>query len=100
MLTIEPIPALTPTSLPIRVHAVPLNFRDANIIYNMHPWPVLSTGIPCSDCVITIGENVTGFVLGNRVSPRSPGLEQNKEWLGGAVRRWEGGWSSGDPRGL
>ena len=92
-LATEPIPVLSPTSVLIRVHAVSLNYRDANIIHNTNPWPVLLSGIPCSDCagaVIAVGENVTRFVVGDRVSPifdqlAVTGREQNRAWLGGEV---------------
>jgi NADPH:quinone reductase-like Zn-dependent oxidoreductase len=77
------------------VYAVSLNYRDANTIHNTNPWPVLSNGIPCSDCagrVTAVGENITRFVVEDRVSPIFDQLavtnwEQNKEWLGGEVDR-------------
>lgn len=90
----EPIPnPLPPQSLLIRVHAISINYRDANILHNTNPWAVLNNGIPCSDCageIIAIGEKVTKWKVGDRVSPifdqRSiSGEEQEREWLGGEV---------------
>lgn len=54
----NPLPA---TSVLIKVHAISLNYRDANIANGGNPWPVLSNGILCNDAageIIAIGEQV------------------------------------------
>ncbi|EKG15847.1 Alcohol dehydrogenase superfamily zinc-containing [Macrophomina phaseolina MS6] len=46
----EPLPLpLHPTSVLIKVHAVSLNYRDANIANGGNPWPVIPHGVPCND---------------------------------------------------
>ncbi|KAL9090040.1 MAG: hypothetical protein Q9159_002208 [Coniocarpon cinnabarinum] len=66
-----PLP-LAPTAALIRVHAVSLNYRDANIANGGNPWPVIPHGIICNDAageVIAIGDKVKHFKIGDRVSP-------------------------------
>lgn len=66
-----PLP-LSPTSVLIRVHAVSLNYRDANIANGGNPWPVTPNGILCNDAageVIAVGEKVKSLALGERVAP-------------------------------
>ena len=89
----EEISLSEPTDVLIRVHAISLNFRDANILNGTNPWPVAPSGIPCSDAsgvVIAVGRSVTRFSVGDRVCPifdqkSITGLEQSREWLGGEV---------------
>lgn len=40
----EDLPELTPTSVLIKVHAISLNYRDANIANGGNPWPVTPHG--------------------------------------------------------
>ncbi|KAH7051356.1 chaperonin 10-like protein [Macrophomina phaseolina] len=59
----EPLPLpLHPTSVLIKVHAVSLNYRDANIANGGNPWPVIPHGVPCNDAageVVAAGGSVT-----------------------------------------
>ena len=78
-----------PNSVVIKVHAISLNFRDANIIHNSNPWPVLPHIIPCSDAagfITHTGSNVTSWKIGDRVTPivdqaSITGREQHRIWL-------------------
>jgi NADPH:quinone reductase-like Zn-dependent oxidoreductase len=88
----EQIPSpLPPTSILIKIRAVSLNYRDANIINGTNPWPVLENGIPCSDAagdIIAIGSHATQFNLGDNVithldTALITGDEQDRCWLGG-----------------
>ncbi|KAF2098806.1 zinc-binding oxidoreductase [Rhizodiscina lignyota] len=91
----EHIPETLPTntSILIKVHAISLNYRDANILNGTNPWATKADGIPCSDAageVISIGSHVTRFKIGDRVTPlldqkSITGQEQEREWLGGEV---------------
>jgi NADPH:quinone reductase-like Zn-dependent oxidoreductase len=89
----EEIELSGPKDILIRLHAVALNYRDVNILNGTNPWPVLPSGIPCSDAagvVVETGKDVTKWVVGQRVSPifdqnSITGLEQSREWLGGEV---------------
>lgn len=66
-----PLP-LHPSSVLIKVHAVSLNYRDANIANGGNPWPVTPHGVPGNDAageVIAIGDRVTLVTVGDRVSP-------------------------------
>lgn len=82
----NPIP---PNSVLIKVHAVSLNYRDANIANGGNPWPVTPNGILCNDAageVIAIGERVKSFVIGDRVAPivdtaNITGRETGRSWL-------------------
>jgi NADPH:quinone reductase-like Zn-dependent oxidoreductase len=69
----ESLPSpLPPTSVLIKVHAVSLNYRDANICNGGNPWPVIPHGIPCNDAageVIAVGEHVKTLAIGDRVAP-------------------------------
>jgi NADPH:quinone reductase-like Zn-dependent oxidoreductase len=53
---------LHPTAVLIRINAVALNYRDANIANGGNPWPVTKNGVPGNDAA---GEII---VAGNRVS--------------------------------
>ena len=86
----EPLPSPLPSdALLLRVHAVSLNYRDANILHNSNPWPVLPNLIPCSDCaaeVISVGSAVRSFSTGDRVSVildqvSITGREKERKWL-------------------
>ena len=89
----EPVQIKEPTEVMIRVHAVALNYRDANILNGTNPWAVSASGIPCSDAsgtIIAIGSKVTRFANGDRVCPifdqlSISGFEQSREWLGGEI---------------
>jgi NADPH:quinone reductase-like Zn-dependent oxidoreductase len=80
---------LPPTSILIRVHAVSLNYRDANIANGGNPWPVTPHGIPCNDAageVISVGSNVQNLAIGDRVAPiidtaNLTGRESGRSWL-------------------
>ncbi|KAB8230248.1 hypothetical protein ETB97_002173 [Aspergillus alliaceus] len=89
-LVTEPIPLpLPPTSVLIKVHAVSLNYRDANIANGGNPWPVVPYGIPCNDAageVIAIGDKVKTLAQGDRVAPivdteNITGRETTRSWL-------------------
>ncbi|KAI1256676.1 hypothetical protein MGN70_001801 [Eutypa lata] len=82
----NPIP---PNSVLIKVHAVSLNYRDANIANGGNPWPVTPNGILCNDAageVVAIGGRVKSFVIGDRVAPivdtaNITGRETGRSWL-------------------
>ncbi|KAF7198325.1 Zinc-type alcohol dehydrogenase-like protein [Pseudocercospora fuligena] len=79
-LVTEPLPeVLSPTSVLIKVHAVSLNWRDANITNGGNPWPVISNGIICNDCAGEVradGKNVRSIKIGDRV-----GVTNDTEYL-------------------
>lgn len=73
-LVTEDLPLLTTTSVLIKVHAVALNYRDANIANGGNPWPVTPHGIICNDAageVVAVGEHVRHFQVGDRVAPNT-----------------------------
>lgn len=89
-LTHESLPSqLSPTSVLVKVHAVSLNYRDANIVNGGNPWPVIPHGIPCNDAageVIATGTDVKTLNLGDRVAPvidteNITGRESTRSWL-------------------
>ncbi|OAP57705.1 hypothetical protein AYL99_08443 [Fonsecaea erecta] len=89
-LVTEPLPlALAATSVLIKVHAVSLNYRDANIANGGNPWPVTAHGIPCNDAageIIAVGEGVRTLQVGDRVAPiidteNLTGREATRSWL-------------------
>lgn len=66
-----PLP-LDPTAALIKVQAVSLNWRDANISNGGNPWPVIPNGIICNDAageIIAVGNKVKHFKVGDRVAP-------------------------------
>lgn len=66
-----PLP-LHPTAVLIKVHAVALNYRDANIANGGNPWPVTPHGVPGNDAageVIATGSRVSLVSVGDRVAP-------------------------------
>jgi NADPH:quinone reductase-like Zn-dependent oxidoreductase len=81
--------ALPATSVLIEVHAVSLNYRDANIANGGNPWPVTPNGIPCNDAagsVIAIGHQVKHLKIGDRVAPNIDtenltNREPGRSWL-------------------
>lgn len=83
-----PLP-LDPTSVLIKVHAVSLNYRDANIANGGNPWPVTPHGVPCNDAageVMAVGDKVKSLVIGDRVAPINDtenitGREAKRSWL-------------------
>ncbi|KAJ5610093.1 NAD(P)-binding protein [Penicillium lagena] len=83
-----PLP-LSPTAALVKVHAIALNYRDANIANGGNPWPVLPNGILCNDAageVIAVGEKVKALVVGDRVAPvidteYISGRELGRSWL-------------------
>lgn len=63
---------LTPTAVLIKVYAVSLNWRDANISNGGNPWPVTPNGIICNDAageIVAVGDKVRRFKIGDRVAP-------------------------------
>jgi NADPH:quinone reductase-like Zn-dependent oxidoreductase len=89
-LVTEPLPnPLPPTSVLIKVHAISLNYRDANIANGGNPWPVIPNGILCNDAagvVISIGSEVKYIKVGDRVAPITDtenltGRETGRSWL-------------------
>lgn len=63
---------LAPTAALIKVHAVSLNYRDANISNGGNPWPVIPNGIICNDAageIVALGDKVKHFKIGDRVAP-------------------------------
>lgn len=85
----ESLPSLPPTAVLIKVHAVSLNYRDANIANGGNPWPVTPHGIPCNDAageVISVGDGVQTLAVGDRVAPivdteNITGRESARSWL-------------------
>ncbi|KAF5709963.1 alcohol dehydrogenase [Fusarium mundagurra] len=66
-----PLP-LHPTAVLIKVHAVALNYRDANIANGGNPWPVTPNGIPGNDAageIVSVGNRVSLVKVGDRVAP-------------------------------
>ncbi|KAJ5771072.1 uncharacterized protein N7511_003123 [Penicillium nucicola] len=80
---------LAPTAVLIKVHAVALNYRDANIANGGNPWPITPNGILCNDAageIIDIGDKVKSLVVGDRVGPITDtenisGRETTRSWL-------------------
>ena len=80
---------LTATKVFIKVHAVALNYRDANIANGGNPWPVTPHGVICNDAageVIAVGDQVKSLKVGDRVAPNTDtenltGRESARSWL-------------------
>ena len=90
----EAIPSpLPPTAILLRVYAVSLNYRDANMLNGTNPWPIVERGIPCSDAageVIAVGTHATRFKVSDHVCPildqaSITGDEQSRIWLAADV---------------
>ncbi|KAI7231036.1 hypothetical protein KC330_g6642 [Hortaea werneckii] len=86
----EPLPpSLQATEVLVKVHAVALNYRDANIAHGGNPWPVTPHGIICNDAageVVATGQQVKTFRVGDRVAPNTDtanltGRESSRSWL-------------------
>ncbi|KAH8692325.1 alcohol dehydrogenase [Talaromyces proteolyticus] len=83
-----PLP-LDPTLVLVKIHAVSLNYRDANIAHGGNPWPVIPNGILGNDAsgeVIGVGDKVKDFKIGDRVAPVTDtelitGRESGRSWL-------------------
>ncbi|RMY74573.1 hypothetical protein D0862_14092 [Hortaea werneckii] len=89
-LVTEPLPpSLQATEVLVKVHAVALNYRDANIAHGGNPWPVTPHGIICNDAageVIATGQQVRTLRIGDRVAPNIDtanltGHESSRSWL-------------------
>ena len=89
-LVTEPLPSsLQATEVLVKVHAVALNYRDANIAHGGNPWPVTTHGIICNDAageVIATGQQVRTLRVGDRVAPNIDtanltGRESSRSWL-------------------
>ncbi|KGO72141.1 Polyketide synthase, enoylreductase [Penicillium italicum] len=80
---------LAPTAVLLKVHAVALNYRDANIANGGNPWPVVPNGILGNDAageVIAIGDKVKTLAIGDRAGPITDtenlsGREVKRSWL-------------------
>ncbi|KAL3444764.1 chaperonin 10-like protein [Aspergillus insuetus] len=62
----EPLPTLSPTSVLVKVHAVTLNYRDANIANGGNSWPVVPNRILGNDAageVIAVGDKVRTLTI-------------------------------------
>ncbi|GAA6022613.1 hypothetical protein JCM10207_003923 [Rhodosporidiobolus poonsookiae] len=75
-LTIEdrPVPQPTGTQILVRVKAVSLNARDAQIASGTYPAPIqvqagIVAGSDAAGDVVAVGENVTRVKIGDRVTP-------------------------------
>jgi NADPH:quinone reductase-like Zn-dependent oxidoreductase len=85
----EAIPTLEPTTVLVKVRAIALNYRDANIANGGNPWPVIPNGILCNDAageIIAIGDKVKNLAVGDRVGPITDtenisGREVKRSWL-------------------
>jgi NADPH:quinone reductase-like Zn-dependent oxidoreductase len=56
----------------IKIHAVSLNYRDVLMLRGTYPGAVLPGGVVASDCsaeVVVVGDEVTRFRVGDRVTP-------------------------------
>lgn len=83
-----PLP-LDPTCVLVKVHAVSLNYRDANIANGGNPWPVIPHGVLGNDAscsVLAVGDKVKTLKTGDRVAPLTDskfisGRETDRSWL-------------------
>lgn len=88
-LVTEELQPLTPSQVLIRVHAVALNYRDANIANGGNPWRVTPHGVLGNDAageVIAVGDKVKLVALGDKVAPITDtanitGREPGRSWL-------------------
>ncbi|KAL4911129.1 hypothetical protein BDW74DRAFT_172584 [Aspergillus multicolor] len=88
-LVTEALPPLSPTSVLLKVRAIALNYRDANIANGGNPWPVVPHGILGNDAageVLAIGDKVKTLVLGDRAAPITDtenisNREHTRSWL-------------------
>ena len=85
----EAVAPIDPTSVLVKVHAVSLNYRDANIAHGGNPWPVTPHGVLGNDAageVIAAGDKVKSLAVGDRVAPivdteLVTGRETGRSWL-------------------
>lgn len=90
-----PLP-LSATSVLIKVHAVALNYRDANISNGGNPWPVTPHGVIGNDAageVIAVGDQVKYLKIGDRVAP-------NTDTENLTSREWKRSWLAADEDGV
>lgn len=89
-LVTEPLPLpLSPTQVLVKVRAVALNYRDANIAHGGNPWPVTPHGVLGNDAageILAIGDKVKALAFGDRVAPITDtenitGREPGRSWL-------------------
>src|SRR5215831_13857265 len=69
--TERPVPEPGPTEILIRVHAATINRRDIMLLEQTYPRPAVRGVVPLSDGageVVAIGERVTRFAVGDRVT--------------------------------
>ena len=82
-----PLP-LGPTQVLLKVHAVALNYRDANISHGGNPWPIIPHGVIGNDAgaeVIACGDQVRKLKVGDRAAPNTDtenitGRENKRSW--------------------
>jgi NADPH:quinone reductase-like Zn-dependent oxidoreductase len=80
---------LGPTDVLIKVRAVALNYRDANIAHGGNPWPVTPNGVIGNDAsgeIIAVGDKVKRLAVGDAVAPiidtkNITGREPERSWL-------------------
>ncbi|KAJ5383553.1 Polyketide synthase enoylreductase [Penicillium concentricum] len=80
---------LAPSAVLIKVHAVALNYRDANIANGGNPWPAVPIGILGNDAageVLAVGDKVKTLAVGHRAGPITDtenisGREVKRSWL-------------------
>ena len=89
-ITTEPLPLpLSPTSVLLKIHALAINYRDANIANGGNPWPVTPHGILGNDAageVLAVGEKVRSLAVGDRAAPITDtenisNREPSRSWL-------------------
>jgi myxalamid-type polyketide synthase MxaB len=68
-LTLQPVERRAPSrgEVEIRVQASALNFRDVLYALGMYPGPAIALGNECAGVIVTLGEGVTGFKIGDEV---------------------------------
>ncbi len=70
-LTTAPVPTISADEILVKVHAASLNRRDIYVIQGWYPGPPVTGKVPLSDGageVVAVGNNVTRFSVGDRVS--------------------------------
>ncbi|KAL4965012.1 zinc-dependent alcohol dehydrogenase family protein [Aspergillus stella-maris] len=86
----EPLPLpLPPTSVLLKIHALAINYRDANIANGGNPWPVTPHGILGNDAageVLAVGDKVRSLAVGDRAAPITDtenisNREPSRSWL-------------------
>ncbi|ETW85134.1 quinone oxidoreductase 10 [Heterobasidion irregulare TC 32-1] len=67
----ESVPSPKAHEVLVRIHAASLNFRDYAVSKGLYPFPIKADVVPGSDMageVVSVGEGVAGFKVGDRVS--------------------------------